>query len=397
MGHRGFVIDEYEPSKYRLWYTHWGALLRYETPDEQKVPLPFGPDQYPQRDKDDHIFLRSMWPTTYTTKSTYQTVYNKEGEDTGVIQEWDSLSKLGVIFDYWEEMHWQIYDEVCPLCKNPNDLFTRLIAFIAHHNATTRPNEQIDFDGDTIGLSFAGGRYYLIWYGENDINRFERPMALIDNKLLATNRKKYDYMRWMTLPHEEAYDCPECRGSGRKYDILGATVFIGENDMFPMMIGGKPDSYGTQPRVSRWDIVKHGYWGLAWRGKNRQEIDQFGTMDEDKREDLSKIAQREFSRQLEVERQKLPTDINEKQLRTICNKAFNEAAFIYYMRFMDTSDGPLATIPSWSVYGADVSYQYLALNYSLDRFQMPSPGPAFRIPYNPLPKKTLEERKSNAS
>ena len=121
MGHRGFVIDEYEPSKYRLWYTHWGALLRYETPDEQKVPLPFGPAQYPQRKKDDHIFLRSMWPTTYTTQSTYQTVYDKEGEDTGVIQEWDSLSKLGVIFDYWEEMHWQIYDEVCPLCKNPND------------------------------------------------------------------------------------------------------------------------------------------------------------------------------------------------------------------------------------------------------------------------------------
>ena len=156
--------------------------------------------------------------------------------------------------------------------------------------------------------------------------------------------------------------------------FLGLSVFIGENDMFPMMLGGKPDSYGAQPRVSRWDIIKHGYWGLAWRGKNRQEIDQFGTMDEDEREDLSKIAQREFSRQLEVERQRLPTDINEKQLRTICNKAFNEAAFVYYLRFMDTSDGPLAHIPSWSVYGADVSYQYLALNYSLDRFQMPSPG-----------------------
>ena len=397
MGHRGFVIDEYEPSKYRLWYTHWGALLRYETPEEQKVPLPFGPTQHPQRENDDHIFLRSMWPTTYTTKSTYQTIYNKKGEDTGKIQEWDSLTKLGVIFDYWEEMHWQIHDEVCPLCKNPNDLFTRLIAYLVHHNDTTRPNEQIDFDTDTIGLSFEGGRYYLIWYSETDINRFERPMALIDYKLLATDKKKYDYMRWMTLPHEEAYDCPECRGSGRKYDILGTSLFIGDSDMFPMMLGGKPDPHGVQPRVSRWDIVKHGYWGLAWRGKNRQEIDQFGTMDDDEREDLSKIAQREFSRQLEVERHMLATDIDDKQLRTICNKAFNAAAFIYYMRFMDTSNGPLVQIPSWSVYGADVSYQYLALNYSLDRFQMPEPRDRFRIPYNPLPKKTLAERKSNAS
>ena len=247
MGHRGYVIEHSpegpEPPTWCMWYTHWGALLRYDTPMDMKIPLPMSPSESEHRPTfgadENYVFLRTQWPTTYETSSEWVGTYDEDGSKDKPRRYWDSEKEVGEAMDYYEEAHWETTDETCPHCENREDRLQRTLRYCALKNLSTF----LGSDYSNILLVYENGIYYVCWYDKDGgINRFERDKQRISKgeySLIQSDPKKYDYLLYEFLPFHgiEAlkYDCPVCRGSGRKYWNIGTLTWIAYeiDDDFP--------------------------------------------------------------------------------------------------------------------------------------------------------------------
>jgi len=406
MGHRGFVLDEdiYADGlpMWTQWYTHWGALLRYETSEHQKIPLPLSPKQSEHRPENlglgdmNACFLRTMWPTTYEATTKYVAVYDKDGEVTEPVRMYDTIEDAGKDMDYWEEMHWETTDRICPDCENPMDLIHRTYLYVAEQGLLHgKPIEISD-----VCLVYNDGIYYICFYDdEGSINRFERKPGLPELRLIQKDPKKYEYLNFEYLPQAERFDCVGCRGSGRLYYNIGTTLWIGsgvENDMPKVpkwaleyyKLTGDDSNYNwykQDKRINRHDAIRNSYWGMAWRAQNRGGTDKLGPWDEKAREGL--IDSVDAIVKSSANGSAAKKLIKQQHQYQLANLMFNSGMSTYIKRIVDgLDDNKIQTIAPWSVYGVTYQFPIHTINYPRARGVIRE----IRLPENPLPKSFIK-------
>jgi len=412
MGHRGFVLDQdiYADGlpMWTQWYTHWGALLRYETPAHRKIPLPLSPKESKHRPENlgledmNACFLRTMWPTTYEATTKYVAAYDKDGEVTEPIRMYDIIEDAGKDMDYWEEMHWETTDKICPKCGNPQGLIERTQDYVTTEGLLVGKLIEIS----DICLVYNDGIYYICFYDdEGSINRIERKPNQEELKLIQKDPTKFEYLKFEYLPQSLRYDCIGCRGSGRFYYNIGTTLWIGtgvEDDMPKVpkwaleyyKLTGDDSNYNwykQDKRISRHDAIRHSYWGMAWRAQDRQGIDALGPWtfhgvnnEESKDRLIQSVDAIVKSAAHAAPAKKL---IKQQHQYHLANLLFNSGMGTYIKEIVgDLNDKEIQTIAPWSVYGVTYEFPIHTINYPRAKEFIRH----IRLPENPLPKSFIK-------